>query len=111
MRQSSRILLASALLICAKASADEMSAEALLQQMQSASTQQNFELSMVKARQGRIEPLRISHAIIDGKEVAHLSYLDGKAVEYLQRQNEFTFFENTHEPYTLKGGRFPGTLR
>jgi sigma-E factor negative regulatory protein RseB len=108
VRQSSRILLASALLICAKASADEMSAEALLQQMQSASTQQNFELSMVKARQGRIEPLRISHAIIDGKEVAHLSYLDGKAVEYLQRQNEFTFFENTHEPYTLKGGRFPG---
>ena len=54
MRQSSRILLASLLLICAKASADDLSAEALLQQMQSAVSQQNFELSMVKARQGRL---------------------------------------------------------
>lgn len=108
MRQSSLILLASLLLICAKASADDLSAEALLQQMQSAVSQQNFELSMVKARQGRLEPIRFSHGVIDGKEVAHLSYLDGKAVEYLQRQNEYTFFENTHEPYTLKGARFPG---
>ncbi|MFM5441760.1 MucB/RseB C-terminal domain-containing protein [Aeromonas enteropelogenes] len=108
MRQSSRILLASLLLISAKASADDKSAEALLQQMQSAVQQQNFELSMVKARQGRLEPIRISHAVIDGKEIAHLSYLDGKAIEYLQRQDEFTFFENSHEPYTLKGARFPG---
>ncbi|MBP6166563.1 MAG: transcriptional regulator, partial [Aeromonas sp.] len=58
MRQSSLILLASLLLICAKASADDLSAEALLQQMQSAVSQQNFELSMVKARQGRLEPIR-----------------------------------------------------
>ncbi len=108
MRQSSRILLASLLLICATAWAYYTSAEALLQQMQSAVQQQNFELSMVKARQGRLEPIRISHAVIDGKEVAHLSYLDGKAIEYLQRQDEFTFFENSHEPYTLKGARFPG---
>ncbi|MGY3937324.1 MucB/RseB C-terminal domain-containing protein, partial [Aeromonas veronii] len=82
--------------------------EALLQQMQSAVQQQNFELSMVKARQGRLEPIRISHAVINGKEVAHLSYLDGKAIEYLQRQNEYTFFENSHDPYTLKDARFPG---
>ncbi|MBL0599947.1 MucB/RseB C-terminal domain-containing protein [Aeromonas jandaei] len=108
MRQSSRILLASLLLISAKASADDKSAEALLQQMQSAVHQQNFELSMVKARQGRLEPIRISHAVINGKEVAHLSYLDGKAIEYLQRENEFTFFENSHDPYTLKDARFPG---
>ncbi|MGY3941394.1 MucB/RseB C-terminal domain-containing protein, partial [Aeromonas veronii] len=82
--------------------------QALLQQMQSAVQQQNFELSMVKARQGRLEPIRISHAVINGKEVAHLSYLDGKAIEYLQRQNEYTFFENSHDPYTLKDARFPG---
>ncbi|MGL5304106.1 MAG: MucB/RseB C-terminal domain-containing protein, partial [Aeromonas sp.] len=108
MRQSSRILLASFLLISAKASADNKSAEALLQQMQSAVQQQNFELSMVKARQGRLEPIRISHAVIDGKQIAHLSYLDGKPIEYLQRQNEYTFFENNHDPYTLKNARFPG---
>ncbi|MGY3945097.1 MucB/RseB C-terminal domain-containing protein, partial [Aeromonas tecta] len=95
-------------LFCATASYYDLSPEALLQQMQSAVSHQNFELSMVKARQGRLEPIRFSHGVIDGKEVAHLSYLDGKTVEYLQRQNEFTFFENTHEPYTLKGARFPG---
>ncbi|MGL4715381.1 MAG: MucB/RseB C-terminal domain-containing protein [Aeromonas sp.] len=108
MRQSSRILLASFLLITTKASADDKSAEALLQQMQSAVQQQSFELSMVKARQGRLEPIRISHGVINGKEVAHLSYLDGKAIEYLQRHDEYTFFENSHEPYTLKNARFPG---
>ncbi|MGY3884848.1 MucB/RseB C-terminal domain-containing protein [Aeromonas aquatica] len=108
MRQSSRVLLASLLIIWATAAGDDLSAEALLQQMQSAVSHQNFELSMVKARQGRLEPIRFSHGVIDGKEIAHLSYLDGKTVEYLQRQNEYTFFENTHEPYTLKGARFPG---
>jgi len=108
VRQFSLILLASLLLIGNKASADDKSAEALLQQMQRAVQQQNFELSMVKARQGRLEPIRISHAVIDGQEVAHLSYLDGKPIEYLQRQNEYTFFENSHDPYTLKGARFPG---
>ncbi|PJG59658.1 MucB/RseB C-terminal domain-containing protein [Aeromonas cavernicola] len=108
MRQYSRFLLASLLLIGAKASADDKSAEALLQLMQKAVQQQNFELSMVKARQGRLEPIRITHGVIDGKEVAHMSYLDGKAIEYLQRGDEFTFFENSHEPYTLKHARFPG---
>ena len=37
---------------------------------------------MVKARQGRLEPIRFSPDHRDGKEVAHLSYLDGKAVEF-----------------------------
>jgi hypothetical protein len=31
-------------------------------------------------------------------------------VEFLQRQNEYTFFENTHEPYTLKGRVSPGLV-
>ncbi|MDO2949488.1 MucB/RseB C-terminal domain-containing protein [Aeromonas simiae] len=108
MRQSSLVFLVSALLISAQASADDMSAEALLQQMQSAAQTRNYELSMVKVRQGRLESLRYSHAQIDGQPVAHLGHLDGQNVEYLQRGDEFTFFENSHAPYTLKGARFPG---
>lgn len=108
MRWFSSLLLAFVLLISHEASADNLSAEALLQQMQIAAQQKNYELSMVKARQGRLEPMRISHAVIDGKEVMHLSNLDGKTIEYLQRANEFTFFENSHDPYTLKDARFPG---
>lgn len=95
-------------LITAQASADPASAGALLQQMQSAAQNRNYELSMVKIRQGRIESLRYSHALIDGKQVALMSHLDGQNAEYLQRQDEFTFFENTHSPYTLKNARFPG---
>ena len=47
--------------------------------------------------------------MIDGKEVAHLSYSTPKTVEYLQRQNEYTFFENTHEPTPWKGA-FSGRM-
>ncbi|ENY73740.1 MucB/RseB C-terminal domain-containing protein [Aeromonas diversa] len=108
MRKSRLAVPAALLLICSQASADPASAEALLQQMQSAAHTHNFELSMVKVRQGRIESLRYSHAVIKGQQVAHLTHLDGQNIEFLQRADDYTFFEYGHSPYTLKGARFPG---
>ncbi|MBZ6067005.1 MucB/RseB C-terminal domain-containing protein [Aeromonas schubertii] len=108
MRKSRLAVSAALFLICSQASADPASAEALLQQMQSASHHRHFELSMVKVRQGRIESLRYSHTIIKGQQVAHLTHLDGQNIEFLQRADDYTFFEAGHSPYTLKGARFPG---
>jgi len=102
------VLLLAALFTCARASTDTPSAEALLQQMQRAYHHYNFELSLIKVRQGTIEPLRFSHAVSEKSELSHLIYLNGRPSEYLKRNNEISFFEAGSDPYTLSGARMPG---
>ncbi|MGL5949707.1 MAG: MucB/RseB C-terminal domain-containing protein [Aeromonas sp.] len=89
------------------ASSEPLAPSALLAAMQQAANSQNYALAMVKVKQGRLETLRLSHAVIAEQSVAHLSYLDGVATEYLQRGNEATFFEPHQAPYTLAGARLP----
>ncbi|MCD8547242.1 MAG: MucB/RseB C-terminal domain-containing protein [Aeromonadaceae bacterium] len=107
MRQLAWFFLA-ALLISFKASADAPSAEALLQQMQRAYHHYNFELSMVKLRQGLLEPMRFSHGQVGGLDISHLILLNGRPSEYLRRGDEYSFFESGSDPYTLKSARLPG---
>ena len=108
MRLLTLVLLLAALFTCARASTDTPSAEALLQQMQRAYHYYNFELSLIKVRQGTIEPLRFSHAVSEESELSHLIYLNGRPSEYLKRNNEISFFEAGSDPYTLSGARMPG---
>ena len=108
MRLLTLVLLLAALFTCARASTDTPSAEALLQQMQRAYHHYNFELSLIKVRQGTIEPLRFSHAVSEQSELSHLIYLNGRPSEYLKRNNEISFFEAGSDPYTLSGARMPG---
>lgn len=108
MRQIKQCLVLAALFISFQASADLPSAEALLQQMQRAYHHYNFELALVKIRQGQLDSLRFSHGLVAGKEIAHLISLNGRPSEYLKRDDAISFFESTHEPYTLKGARLPG---
>ena len=108
MRLLTLVLLLAALFTCARASTDTPSAEALLQQMQRAYHHYNFELSLIKVRQGTIEPLRFSHAVSEKSELSHLIYLHGRPSEYLKRNNEISFFEAGSDPYTLSGARMPG---
>ncbi len=108
MRLLTLVLLLAALFTCARASTDTPSAEALLQQMQRAYHHYNFELSLIKVRQGTIEPLRFSHAVSEESELSHLIYLNGRPSEYLKRNNEISFFEAGADPYTLSGARMPG---
>lgn len=95
---------------CSLAQAEPVSpsAEALLQQMQRAYRHYNFELSMVRVRQGNVEPLRFSHAVVGPHEVTHYIYLNGRPSEYLKRDDAITFFEAGADPYTLNGARLPG---
>ena len=52
--------------------------------------------------------LRFSHGLVAGQEIAHLITLNGRPSEYLKREDAISFFESTHDPYTLKGARLPG---
>ncbi len=97
-----------ALLVSVRAQAEQISAEALLQQMQRAYHHYNFELTLVKVRQGQLEPLRFSHGQLADQELVHLISLNGRPSEYLKRNDNISFFESTHEPYTLSGARMPG---
>ena len=108
MRQLIRRLLLAALFVCVPAAAESPSAAALLQQMQRAYHHYNFELSLIKVRQGDIEPMRFSHAVLDKSEISHLIYLNGRPSEYFKRGDQISFFEAGHNPYTLTGARMPG---
>lgn len=108
MRQLIRVWLLAALFVCVPALAASPSAEALLQQMQRAYHHYNFELSLIKVRQGDIEPMRFSHAVLDKSEISHLIYLNGRPSEYFKRGDQISFFEAGHNPYTLTGARMPG---
>ena len=108
MWQLIRVWLLAALFVCVPALAASPSAEALLQQMQRAYHHYNFELSLIKVRQGDIEPMRFSHAVLDKSEISHLIYLNGRPSEYFKRGDQISFFEAGHNPYTLTGARMPG---
>ena len=100
-----------ALLACAfsvQAEPAPPSAGALLQQMQRAYRHYTFELSMVRVRQGSVEPIRFSHAVVGNHELTHYIYLNGRPSEYLKRDEAITFFEAGVDPYTLNGARLPG---
>ncbi len=80
-------------LFSTQASAEEPSAEALLQQMNQASQQLSYELSYILVRKNSIEPLLYRHANADGHQYAHLIYLSGSVREVIRRENEISYIE------------------
>lgn len=90
------------------AGTDANPAVTLLQQMQQAYRELNFELTLIELRQGQLEPKRLTRGHLDGQALTHLSYLNGQPREYVQRGNEVSFFEPSHDGYTLKPSALPG---
>lgn len=90
------------------AATDASPATALLQQMQQAYRELNFELTLIELRQGQLEPKRLTRGHLDGQALTHLSYLNGRPREYVQRDDEVSFFESSHDGYTLKHSELPG---
>jgi sigma-E factor negative regulatory protein RseB len=97
-------------LIPAQASAEEISAEALLHQMNHASQHLNYELSYIFIKKNSIEPLRYMHAKRDGKEYAHLVYLSGPVREVIRRNQEVSYVEPGVEPFTIESGNMIAPL-
>ncbi|WP_425583113.1 MucB/RseB C-terminal domain-containing protein [Zobellella aerophila] len=87
---------------------DTSPATTLLQQMQQAYRELNFELTLIELRRGQLEPKRLTRGHLDGQALTYLSYLNGQPREYVQRDDEVSFFESSHDGYTLKPSELPG---
>ncbi|WP_232821174.1 MucB/RseB C-terminal domain-containing protein [Oceanimonas marisflavi] len=81
---------------------------ALLKNMQQAYHQLNFELTLVESGLGEPEPKRLTRGHLDGQTLTHLLHLNGRPREFLQRDDETSFFDYSSEGYTLRNARLPG---
>jgi len=91
------------LLFTSHASADAVSSEALLQEMNKASQSLNYELSFISINKQGIESQRYSHAELDNRQLAQLLQMDGPRREVVQRGDEISYFEPGLDPFTLNG--------
>lgn len=82
--------------------------QALLQNMQQAYQQLNFELTLVDSGIGTPEPKRLTRGHLDGQALTHLLHLNGRPREFVQRDAETSFFDFGPEGYTLRDSRLPG---
>ncbi|WP_217516559.1 sigma-E factor regulatory protein RseB [Vibrio metschnikovii] len=87
-----------------QAFAEELSAEALLHQMNDASQHLNYELSYILLKKNSIEPLLYRHARQDDQQFAHLIYLSGPVREVIRRGNEVSYIEPGVDPFTIESG-------
>ncbi len=88
--------------------AEEDSAAAVLQRMQQAYQQLNFELTLIEFSQGQLEPKRLTRGHLNGQVLTHLTHLNGRPREFVQRDDETSFFDASHSGYTLKNASLPG---
>lgn len=84
--------------------AEEITAEALLLQMNEASQHLNYELSYILIKKSSIEPLLYRHARTDDQQLAHLVYLSGPVREVIRRGDEVSYIEPGVEPFTIESG-------
>ncbi|MDG3087149.1 sigma-E factor regulatory protein RseB [Vibrio hannami] len=91
-------------LIQPQASAEEISAEALLHQMNQSGQQLNYELSYILIKKNSIEPILYRHAKVEGSTFAHLVYLSGPVREVIRRGEEVSYIEPGVEPFSIKSG-------
>lgn len=87
-----------------QAFAEELSAEALLHQMNDASQHLNYELSYILLKKNSIEPLLYRHARQNDQQFAHLIYLSGPVREVIRRGNEVSYIEPGVDPFTIESG-------
>ncbi|AOM39241.1 sigma-E factor regulatory protein RseB [Xenorhabdus hominickii] len=96
-------LLAASLLNPLKASAQQSSAEALLQDMNDSVQTLNYELGFINLGQQFLIPLRYRHAIIDGQSIAQIIQMDGSRREIIQRGDQISYYEPGLDSFSLRG--------
>ncbi len=106
-----RWLLGLVVMLCiAPINAQEQNAEQLLSSMADTVKKSNFEASFVVAKGRSIDPYLWRHANVDGKELEHLSLLNGAGVEMVRVDNVVTYFEPQSQPYSLKNESVSGPI-
>ncbi|ART81144.1 transcriptional regulator [Oceanisphaera avium] len=88
--------------------AEDGAAPDLLARMQQAYQELNFELTLIEFSQGELEPKRLTRGHIDNQVFTHLTHLNGRPREFVQRDDETSFFDANQGGYTLKNSSLPG---
>lgn len=96
-------LLAGSLLWSSTAPAQMSATGALLQQMEQASQNLNYELAYINVSRLGIESLRYRHTVIDKRVFAQLLQMDGPRREVIQRGNDISYFGPGLDPFSLPG--------
>lgn len=103
-------LLAGSLLWSSTAPAQTFASGALLQQMEQASQNLNYEFAYINVSRIGIESLRYRHAVIDNRVYAQLLQMDGPRREVIQRGNDISYFEPGLDPFSLPGNHIIDAL-
>lgn len=103
-------LLAGSLFCSSIASAQTSASGALLQQMEQASKNLNYEFAYINVSRLGIESLRYRHAVIDNRIFAQLLQMDGPRREVIQRGNDISYFEPGLDPFSLPGNHIIDAL-
>ena len=103
-------LLAGSLFYSSTASAQTSASGALLQQMEQASQNLNYEFAYINVSRLGIESLRYRHAVIDNRIFAQLLQMDGPRREVIQRGNDISYFEPGLDPFSLPGNHIIDAL-
>ncbi|MRS18141.1 sigma-E factor regulatory protein RseB [Enterobacteriaceae bacterium RIT692] len=103
-------LLVGSLFCSSIASAQTSASGALLQQMEQASQNLNYEFAYINVSRLGIESLRYRHAVIDNRIFAQLLQMDGPRREVIQRGNDISYFEPGLDPFSLPGNHIIDAL-
>ncbi|AIX49030.1 sigma-E factor regulatory protein RseB [Pantoea eucrina] len=103
-------LMAGSLLWTSTAPAQTSSSGALLQQMEQATQNLNYEFAYINVSRLGIESLRYRHAMVDKRVFAQLLQMDGPRREVIQRGNEISYFEPGLDPFSLPGNHIIDAL-
>ncbi|MBC3766883.1 MucB/RseB C-terminal domain-containing protein [Neptunicella marina] len=110
-----RVFAVVSLLICSAASAADLpsedSAQGWLTKMATALRTKNYDMSFVVLQpQSTVEPYRWRHAIVDGKEMEHLSLLNGPGREMVRIDDKVSVFEPNVPAYSQQSDTINGPL-
>ncbi|WP_340621054.1 sigma-E factor regulatory protein RseB [Xenorhabdus siamensis] len=97
------ILLCGSLLSPSKASVQQSSAGALLQDMRYSVQTFAYELAFINLSQQFLIPLRYRHAIIDNQPIAQIIQMDSTRREIVQRGNQISYYESGLDSFSLRG--------
>jgi sigma-E factor negative regulatory protein RseB len=70
----------------------------------------NYELLFAKASVGAIEPIMLSHGVVNGEAYSHWLYLNGVPTGYFTKGENIVYFVAGQEPYVVKNSNLPSVF-
>lgn len=92
--------------------AEQNQAQALqwLDALSHALTNDDYVLSLVKVQEGRVQPFRYEHGVIDGEQIEHLVFLNGPPREVVRKGDVVTLLDMDHAPFSYKADSIRGPI-